>query len=56
MKRNGGKSMKSSKGDPKVKEGAKKRLTAQSRRTQTAEGWRRSVKKICEKRREKKEE
>ncbi|MCH9633150.1 MAG: hypothetical protein S4CHLAM6_15020 [Chlamydiae bacterium] len=34
----------------------KNRLTRKSKRTQTAEGWRRSVEKICEKRREKKAE
>ena len=34
----------------------KSRLTRKSKRTQTAEGWRRSVEKICEKRREKKAE
>lgn len=31
-------------------------LRRNSKRTQTAEGWRRSVEKICEKRREKKGE
>lgn len=34
----------------------KNRLIRKTKRTQTAEGWRRSVEKICEKRREKKEE
>ena len=34
----------------------KGRLKRKSKRTQTAEGWRRSVEKICEKRREKKAE
>lgn len=33
----------------------KSRVKSKKRRTQTAEGWRRSVKKICEKRAEKKD-
>lgn len=45
--------MKSSKVKTKDPSKSKSGLTRKVRRTQTAEGWRRSVEKICEKRREK---
>lgn len=48
--------MKSSKVKTKTEPAPKSQLTRKIRRTQTAEGWRRSVEKICEKRREKNDE
>lgn len=45
--------MKQDKVIAKTDSSQKSKLKARSKRTQTAEGWRRSVKKICEKRREK---
>ncbi len=48
--------MKSSKVDTKKENNPNQRFAKKARRTQTAEGWRRSVEKICEKRREKTEE
>jgi hypothetical protein len=51
----GGKYMKSSKVKTDETSEKKSQLTRKMRRTQTAEGWRRSVEKICEKRREKDE-
>lgn len=45
--------MKSTDVDTKGQSKNKNRLIRKTKRTQTAEGWRRSVAKICEKRKEK---
>lgn len=47
--------MKSSKVKTEEVSTKKSQLTRKMRRTQTAEGWRRSVEKMCDKRREKNE-